>query len=131
MEERFLIDSSAVIKYLNNSLPGAAIAFLDEALDKEVNLSIITKVEILAWVPPNPGDLLTVQQFAESAFVFMIDERIGNIAVSIRRATNVKLPDVLIAASAIAHDFTLIADNDKDFDKIVALGIGFRYLHRV
>jgi len=129
MAERFLIDSSAAIKYLNNSLPVPSINFLDTELDKEINLSIISKIEILSWNPPAPNDLLVAQKFTEDAFVFTIDDHIGEIAVSIRKTTKVKLPDVLIAATAIARNFTLIADNDKDFNKIVALNIGFKYLN--
>ncbi len=48
MAIRYLIDSSAAIKYLNNTLPASSLLFLDAELDKEVNLSIVTKVEILA-----------------------------------------------------------------------------------
>ena len=129
MGERFLIDSSAVIKYLNNSLPHTSITFLDKELDREINLSVITKIEILAWKPPSPKDLTIIQQFTNEAFIFPINDHIGDIAISIRRSTKVKLPDVLIAATAIAHNFTLIADNDKDFNKIAALTKNFKYLN--
>ena len=129
MAERFLIDSSAVIKYLNNSFPVRSITFLDKELDQEINISIITKVELLAWNAPTPDDQLITQNFTDGALVFPVDDRIGDIAISIRKATNVKLPDILIAATAIANNFTLIADNDKDFNKIVALNTGFKYLN--
>ena len=129
MAERFLIDSSAAIKYLNNSLPIRSITFLDKELDKEINLSIITKVEILAWNAPTSDDLLIAQKFTNEAFVFPVNDRIGDAAITIRKATNVKLPDILIAATAITHNLTLIADNDKDFNKIVVLNIGLKYLN--
>lgn len=32
-----------------------------------------------------------------------------------RKLHGLKLPDALIAATAIVYEFTLIADNDKDF----------------
>ncbi|RYF71696.1 MAG: PIN domain-containing protein [Cytophagaceae bacterium] len=32
-----------------------------------------------------------------------------------------KLPDAIIAATAIVHDFTLLSTNDSDFNKITAL----------
>ena len=129
MAERYLIDSSAAIKYLNNSLPVPAINFLDDELDIEINMSIITKVELLAWNPPAENDLLIAQKFTEDAIIFPVEDRIGEIAVTIRKATKIKLPDILIAATAVANNFTLIADNDKDFDKIVELKIGFKYLN--
>ena len=129
MAERFIIDSSAAIKYLNNSLPVQALAFLDKELDKEINLSIITKVEILAWDPPSPNDLIIARKFTDVAIIFPADDRICDTAILIRKATKVKLPDVLIAATAIVHDFTLVADNDKDFNRILDLNIGFKYLN--
>jgi tRNA(fMet)-specific endonuclease VapC len=129
MAERYLIDSSAAIKYLNSSLPIGAINFLDNELDQEINMSIITKVEILGWNPPAPQDLLVAQKFTDGAFVLAVDDRIGEIAIPLRKATKVKLPDVLIAATAIANNFTLIADNDTDLNKIVALKVGFKYLN--
>ncbi|MFI5196247.1 MAG: PIN domain-containing protein, partial [Chitinophagales bacterium] len=70
---------------------------------------------------PAPNDLLIAQKFTNGAFVFLVDDHIGDVAIAIRKATNVKLPDIFIAATAITHNFTLIADNDKDFNKIVAL----------
>ncbi len=129
MAERYLIDSSAAIKYLNNSLPVPSISLLDKELDKEINISIITKVELLAWNPPDRNNLIIAGQFAKAAFIFPVDDRIGDIAISIRKLSKVKLPDILIAATAMANDFTLIADNDKDFMKIVKLNIGFKYLN--
>lgn len=129
MAIRYLIDSSAAIKYLNNTLPASSLLFLDAELDKEVNLSIVTKVEILAQESVDPANLVIAQQFADCAVVFPVDERIGEIAILIRKATKVKLPDVLIAATAIAYNFTLIADNDKDFNKIVSLDVGLKYIN--
>ncbi len=129
MGERFLIDTSGVIKYIDKTFPPSAISFLDIELDKEINLSIVTKVEVLGWNPPDPNDIQRFKIFTEIASIYLITEEIGDIAVLIRKLTKVKLPDVFIAATAIANKFTLLADNDKDFNKIVALGIGLRYLN--
>lgn len=123
------MDSSASIKYLNSSLPVHAISFLDKQLDQEINLSIISKIELLSWTPPVAKDLLIVQKFTKEAIVFPIDESICDLAVAIRKLTKVKLPDILIAATAILNDFTLIADNDKDFSKIQAINVGLKYLN--
>ena len=129
MGEKYLIDSSAAIKYLNNSLPLSAILLLDSVFEQEINISIVSKVEMLLWNPPHPDDLIIVKMFIENAFIFPVNDVLGDISIEIRRHTNVKLPDVFIAATALANDFTLIADNDKDFNKIVALNIGLKYLN--
>lgn len=55
--ERYLLDTSAVIKYLDETFSEKALLFLDEVLDEESNISFITQIELLVWSPPNPEDL--------------------------------------------------------------------------
>ncbi len=43
--------------------------------------------------------------------------------VNIRRNKKVKTPDAIIAATALAHGFTLITNNEKDFNSIKDLKI--------
>ncbi|MEZ0540639.1 PIN domain-containing protein [Fibrella arboris] len=38
-----------------------------------------------------------------------------------RHYKGLKLPDAIMAATAIAHDFTLLSTNDSDFNKITDL----------
>ncbi|MEN0048680.1 MAG: hypothetical protein AAF806_16580 [Bacteroidota bacterium] len=40
--ERYLLDTSAVIKYLDETFPERALLFLDKVLDEESNISFIT-----------------------------------------------------------------------------------------
>jgi predicted nucleic acid-binding protein len=43
--------------------------------------------------------------------------------VNIRRNKKVKTPDAIIAATALANGFTLITNNEKDFNNIKGLKI--------
>lgn len=43
--------------------------------------------------------------------------------VSIRTAKKIKTPDAIIAATALAHEFVLITNNEKDFIHIEELKI--------
>ncbi len=129
MAERYLIDTSAAVKYLNNSLPASAIDFLDVKLNKESNISFITKIELLVWNHNNSDNLQTLQKFIHNSVVLPIDDTLAEKTIEIRRNTKIKLPDALIAASALVYGFTLIADNDKDFNKVMAMGIDFKYIN--
>lgn len=59
---------------------------------------------------------------------YFITEAEMELAAKIRRKArgdairrkSIKAPDALIAASALVHNATLISNNDKDFDWIVA-----------
>ena len=63
MGERYLIDTSGVIKYLSEIFPNKGLLFMDEILDKESNISFISEIELLVWNPENPEDLKIYQSF--------------------------------------------------------------------
>ena len=121
MAEKYLIDTSAVIKYLNESFPPQAILFLDEIIDAECIISFITQIELLVWEPPNVSDLAIYQTFVKDSIIIGSDNDIVEQAILIRKMHNLKLPDAIIAATSIVYDFTLIADNDGDFKKVTRL----------
>jgi hypothetical protein len=53
MAEKFLIDTSAVIKYLNETLSEQALSFMDKVVDHERNISFVTEIELQSWNPDN------------------------------------------------------------------------------
>ncbi len=46
MAERYLIDTSAVIKYLNATFSADALQWLDELIDQESLISFISEIEL-------------------------------------------------------------------------------------
>ncbi|MDT0647429.1 type II toxin-antitoxin system VapC family toxin [Zunongwangia sp. F260] len=121
MAERFLIDTSAIIKYLNDIFPAPGISFLDEVLNEESFISFITEIELQVWNPSNAEDILIYNSFVEQSHILGVDQDIIRETIRIRKSKKIKLPDALIAATAIVHDRTLISDNDKDFKKVPKL----------
>ena len=121
MAKRYLVDTSAVIKYLNESFPEKGLEFMDGVVDGNSAISFISEVELQVWSPINPEDTLIYNQFVASSFIYGIDNEIISETIRIRKQSNVKLPDAFIAATAIINNLTLVADNDKDFQKIKGL----------
>jgi tRNA(fMet)-specific endonuclease VapC len=115
MAERYLIDTSCVIKYLNGTFPIEGQSFLNEILDKESLISFISEIELQVWNPSNPDDLQIYQSFVFKSTIIGIQEGLIPETIRIRKFYRLKLPDALIAATAIINDMTLIGDNDKDF----------------
>jgi hypothetical protein len=66
-----------------------------------------------------------IEAFVEDSTVLALDDRIVNKAIEIRRGLKIKLPDAVIAATAIVHDFTLLSRNDADFRQVP----GLKYLN--
>jgi tRNA(fMet)-specific endonuclease VapC len=125
MGQKYLIDTCAVIKYLNETFSVKALSFMDKLVDSDCNVSFITKIELLVWNSPNPNDMKIIEEFLTDSTVYYINDIIINKAIKIRKETNIKLPDAIIAATAIAYNYTLLSDNDIDFNKVVPLGLNY------
>jgi len=125
MEQGYLIDTCAVIKYLSVVYPAKGLKFLDTVVDSESIPSFISVIELLAWNPANANDLLIYSKFIDGSRIIMMDAAIINQAVSIRKKAKLKIPDSIIAATAIVNGLTLISDNDRDFKKVE----GLKYLN--
>lgn len=125
MGKRYLIDTCAVIKYLDEIFPPEALIFMDKLLDEESIISFVTKIELLVWKPPIPEDIKIRKEFINGSNVHYINDEIIDKAIEIRNETKIKLPDAIIASTAINYDLILISDNDKDFKKVVAHGLNY------
>jgi len=125
MEQNFLIDTSAVIKYLDNLFPPEALIFMDALVDDDCKVSFITKIELLVWNPTNPNDIKIREEFLMGSEVHHINDEIIIQAVKIWKETKIKLPDAIIAATAMANNFVLLSDNDDDFNKVKPLGLKY------
>jgi predicted nucleic acid-binding protein len=121
MATRYLIDTSAIIKYLNQTFPQQAVNFINEIVDSESNISFISQIELQVWNPSDPKDIQVYFQFVQSSNIFGISDEIIASTILIRKNYKLKLADALIAATAIVNDLTLLADNDKDFLKVPGL----------
>ncbi len=66
-------------------------------------------------------DTNTVIYFLDDSLLPQVVQK----AIEINRSIKIKLPDAVIAATAIVNDFTLISRNDDDFEKVP----GLKYLN--
>lgn len=123
MAEKYLIDTSAIIKYINETLSTEGLVFMDETIEKESTISFISEIELQVWNPPNPQDIKIYQSFISGSNVTGISPEIINETIQIRKNHKLRMPDAIIAATAIVNGLTLIADNDNDFDKVTGLGL--------
>jgi len=119
MGTRYLLDTNTILDFMGKKLPARSQFFLSEIIDEEINISAINKVELLgfSFVEQNLIDFVS---FAE---VYPIDDETIDKTIDLRREYKIKLPDAIIAATAIINDFTVITHNTKDFQKITELQI--------
>jgi predicted nucleic acid-binding protein len=121
-QSQYLIDTNAVIDYLGKKLPITGMMFMNNIIDAVPNVSVITKIEVLGFSAPDEHyQLLT--DFMGDATVLDLTNNIVDERIGIRKRHKTKLPDAIIAATALAHGYSLITNNEKDFANIKGLKI--------
>ena len=85
--------------------------------DHRVHYSVITRAELLAGSTATDAVDTLLRPFRE----IRVDRPIAERAGRIRREAGVRLPDALIAATAIEEGLTLLTRNRKDFTRIRGL----------
>ncbi len=108
-------DPSAVIDYLDNKLPDEANELID-GIDSRI--SVITRMELLSWPGASQEQTHILSEFINASEVFALEEPVIVKAIDIRKTFKTKLPDAIIAATAIVNNLSLITRNTKDFDTI-------------
>jgi predicted nucleic acid-binding protein len=115
MARPYLIDTNAVIDYLDNKLPDKASGLLDT---EELEISVITRMELLAWRNASSQQLSILEDFISSVVVRSLNEPVIVQGIEIRKNYRLKLPDAIIAATALVNGFKLVTRNIRDFKNI-------------
>jgi predicted nucleic acid-binding protein len=118
--ERFLIDTNVVSDYFSASLPANGLQFMDSVIDDVPKLSVITQIELLCW-KTDVSKEQSIKEFISESEILEITPDVIQHCVEIRRNKKIKTPDAIIGATAIANNYTLISNNDKDFKGIEGL----------
>ncbi|MEM6396914.1 MAG: type II toxin-antitoxin system VapC family toxin [Bacteroidota bacterium] len=109
---RLLIDTNIALYVLNGDETVAKI--LD---GKEVFVSFITQLELLGYQGITQEESLVIHTFLDNCQIIDINESIKEITIKIKKSKTVKLPDAIIAASAMSLNIPLITA-DKGFEKV-------------
>ena len=84
-----------------------------------VHYSVVTRAELFAGNTASNLVSLLLEPFREIDVGRSVAERAGRI----RRETGARLPDALIAATAIEHNLGLVTRNRSDFERVPRLRI--------
>jgi len=122
MEMNYLWDTNTAFYFLQDQFPKHAAEYIDRILiDEQPAISVISEMELLCWDSADVNDWKILNGFIRNAVIIDLEQDVKHMAISIRRVYKTKLPDAIIAATAIAHNTTLISHNRTDFKKIKGL----------
>jgi predicted nucleic acid-binding protein len=123
MGKKYLIDTNILISYLDAKFSVKGMQFLNEIIDTLPQLSIISKMEALGYGSINAEAHQLLSDFINGALIFQLDNDITDQTIALRKTNRIKLPDAIIAATAIVNDFILLTNDKKDFKNIPGLNI--------
>jgi predicted nucleic acid-binding protein len=114
-----LIDTNTAIYLLNGDTSLAEILH-----QKRLYISFITQLELLGYPGINDKEVQQIEYMLESCIIVDINNMIKSEVIRLRKTYSLKLPDCIVAATAIYMDLPIIT-SDKGFKKIEELNLMF------
>lgn len=121
MGKRYLIDTNAINDYLQELYPEKGLLKMDKVLSEEANISVITKIKILSYDPESGMLAGKIKTFVNDSTVFELNEEVINTTIELRKKYRLKIGDAIIAATAQLYNFTLVTNNERDFNRVKGL----------
>jgi predicted nucleic acid-binding protein len=106
MNGKFLLDTNIILDYLRGDRHIAD--FLAAHLEVVLYVSVITRMELLSFHGMTPKEEQHIHDVLSPINVLPLTEDIEKSAINFRRVTCKKLPDAIIAASAISVGAVLL-----------------------
>ena len=124
MAIKILLDTNTVIYFLKNSLPENGKSFLVNCIiSNEAAISFITTIELLAYPSITNQEINAAKSLILLLNVIWADENLVDKTIEIRKQSQLKLPDALIAATSLVNELQLVTANTKDFSRVQLLQI--------
>ena len=109
---RILCDTNTLIHLLGNNKD--VVNFL---IGKQVSISVITELELYGRQNMTSFEISVIDMLVENCFVIDLLPSIKQLVKEIKQKYKIKLPDAIIAATAIYLDVPLVTF-DTDFENI-------------
>lgn len=119
MEQRYLIDTNVIIDAQIGKIPKAGMDFLTNVFNASFNVSFVSYIEFMGYKDIKPQS----EVFISMATIIEINKSIIDTCIVLRKVKRIKLPDAIIAATAICNNLIIVSHNTKDFANIESLQI--------
>lgn len=110
--KEILVDTNIILHLINGSED--LVTFLE---GKDVFISFITELELLGYKGISAKQETQIVELLDDCSIISMNKLIREKYIFIKRNYNVKLPDAIIIATAMAFDMPIISA-DKDFKRV-------------
>ena len=115
----YLIDTNIIIYLTQGKLKTSDFA----KKGSNLYISSITYMEAIGYSFPNHNEEEAVTELCNMFKRLFLSEAVEKQTIILRKANKIKLPDAIIAATAIVHNLTLVTHNSDDFKNILKLKV--------
>ena len=119
----YTLDTNAILYYLKDD-PNT-VSILRDIFTQNVPLyvSAITELELFAFSNLSTAEEKLIEELLTTVAVISLDSHIARLAAFVRRQYRLKVPDSVIAATALFTGSTLLTRNTRDFQQVPRLSV--------
>jgi predicted nucleic acid-binding protein len=118
----YLFDSNILIYHLNGQLNARATQLLGDGISGDGAYSIISKIELLGFNQSREQEV-QARSLLSRLQEIELSSAIAEETIQLRKSRKIKLPDAVIAASALVLNLTIVTRNIDDFNRISGLNL--------
>ena len=116
-----VLDTNILIYHLNGVLDDNIEQVLEDVLELDSYISVITRIEVLGWQQHTPTSLQDTQDLLRRIVEQPLTNEIVEECIQLRQTLSIRLPDAIIAATALHLDLPLMTRNVEDFEHVPTL----------
>jgi predicted nucleic acid-binding protein len=105
----YLLDTNFILGMLKSTPAVTEVLKTNPLLANQCAYSAVTRMELLGFPGITPDEETVIRSALEKLTYLPIDHAVEDMAIQLRRSRRVKLPDALIAATALCHDLQLLS----------------------
>jgi len=117
MDTGYLLDSNVIIGYLAGRIPSSGMDIVSAIVDQIPHISVISQIEVLRY-NDTPENELILNSFINNSVIHSLSPAIVQHTIELCKHSKIKLPDAIIAATALTENFILVTRNIDDFKRI-------------
>jgi predicted nucleic acid-binding protein len=116
----YLLDSNVIVGYLAGKIPVPGMEAVSGIVDGVPRISVISQIEVLRF-NDTPENEQVLADFVKAAIIHPLSDPVVRRTIALCKQRKIKLPDAIIAATALTENFALVTRNTGDFKSIADL----------
>ncbi len=120
----YLLDTNVIIGLLKGDAAAVALAEQADLSLASCAVSQITRMELLSFPGITDVEERRINAFLSNCRMLLLDESVEQETIRLRRASSLKLPDAIIAASAKVHGAALLTLDQRLKANLAKVGFG-------